>query len=137
MSLLEPSPPKKAFLQNKQLVNTFLMWSLRYLKAGLSTNALTPQISLVLVLAPPVQKMVFLCRLPARLVWSTGVPRPDGSAAGSEPERHEQPTRNSGAKCDGLLPNHVFLSGARQQGYKIAGCVSTSMLGGARHSHYL
>lgn len=78
------------------------------------------QIALVLFLAQPVQKVVFLCRLPARLVWSTGVPRPDGSAAGSESERHEQPTRNSGAKCDGLLPNNVFLSGAHQQGYKIA-----------------
>lgn len=93
------------------------------------------------VLAQPVQKMVFLCRLPARLVWSTGVPRPDGSAAGSESERHEQPTRNSGAKCDGLLPNNVFLSGAHQQGCKIALAKQQAVgippcWAGARHSHY-
>lgn len=34
LSLLEPLP-KKAFLQNKHLDNTFLMWRLRCLKVGL------------------------------------------------------------------------------------------------------
>lgn len=74
------------------------------------------EISLVLFLAQPVQKVFFLGRLPASLVWSTGVPRPHRSAAAApESERDEQPTRSSGAKRDGLLPNDVFLSGAHQQ----------------------
>lgn len=71
---------------------------------------------LVFFLAQPIQKVVFLCRLPASLVWSAGVPRPNRStAAASKSERDEQPTRSSGAKRDGLLPNNVFLSGAHQQ----------------------
>jgi len=71
---------------------------------------------LVLFLGQPVQKVVFLCRLPASLVWPTGVPRPHRSAAATpESERDEQPTRSSGAKRDGLLPSNVFLSGAHQQ----------------------
>lgn len=109
------------------------------------------QISLVFFLAQPIQKVVFLCRLPARPVWSTGVPRPNGSAAAtSESERDEQPARNSGAKHDGLLPNNVFLSGAHPRhgnlGYKVA-FESVESVGlsvyqvvdcvvGARHSYY-
>uniref|UniRef100_A0A8P0PN17 cAMP regulated phosphoprotein 21 n=1 Tax=Canis lupus familiaris TaxID=9615 RepID=A0A8P0PN17_CANLF len=56
--------------------------------------------------------------LPASLVWSAGVPRPNRStAAASKSERDEQPTRSSGAKRDGLLPNNVFLSGANDPGF--------------------
>lgn len=62
------------------------------------------------------KRCFFLHRLPASHVWSTRVPRPDGSAAAaSESGRDEQPTRNCGAKRDGLLPNDVFVPGARQQ----------------------
>lgn len=108
------------------------------------------QISLVFFLAQPIQKVVFLCRLPASPVWSTGVPKPNGSAAAaSESERDEQPARNSGAKCDGFLPNNVFLSGAYPQhgnlGYKVAfakvegvglyPCQVVDWVVGDRHSH--
>lgn len=108
------------------------------------------QISLVFFLAQPIQKVVFLCRLPASPVWSTRVPRPNGStAATSESERDEHPARNSSAKCDGLLPNNVFLSGAHPQrgnlGYKVAfvktegvglsPCQVVDWVVGAKHSH--
>lgn len=84
---------------------------------GFLNKCLYPhEISFVFLLAQPVQKVVFLGRLPASPVWSTGVPRPHRSAAAfPESERDEQPTGESGARRDGLLPNNVFLSGAHQQ----------------------
>lgn len=55
----------------------------------------------------------YLYRLPASLDWSAGLPRPDGSTAvPSWPGCDEQSARNPSAGRDGLLPNHVFLSGA-------------------------
>lgn len=58
----------------------------------------------------------YLCRLPASLDWSAGLPRPDGSTAvTSWPGCNEQSARSPSAGRDGLLPNHVFLSGAYQQ----------------------
>lgn len=58
----------------------------------------------------------YLCRLPASLDWSAGLPRPDGSTAvTSWPGCDEQSARSPSAGRDGLLPNHVFLSGACQQ----------------------
>lgn len=67
-------------------------------------HAISSSVSLV----QPVQKMFPLCRLPASLVWSTGVPRPRGGAAAtSESGRDEQPAGNSSAKRDGLLPSRV------------------------------
>lgn len=66
-----------------------------------------------------IQKNFFsslLYRLPASLVWSAGLPRHDGSTAVSaQPGCDEQSARSPGAWCDGLLPNHVFLSGVCQQ----------------------
>lgn len=58
----------------------------------------------------------YLCRLSASLDWSAGLPRPDGSTAvTSWPGCDEQSARSPSAGRDGLLPNHVFLSGACQQ----------------------
>lgn len=68
-------------------------------------------------LAQSVQKAVFLYRLPASLVQSTGVPELTGSATATpESERAEQPSRNPGAERDGLLPNRVLLPGANDPG---------------------
>lgn len=104
---------KKAVIQNKHLDNMEIERSEGWLVNRCSHPH---QIPLVFFLVHPLQKVVFLCRLPAGLDWSTGVPRPHGSAAAApESGCHEQPTRSSGAKCDGLLPNDVFLSGACPQ----------------------
>lgn len=116
-TLLSPLRSKKkkknAVIQNKHVDNMEIVRS-----EGRFVNRCSHphQIPLVFFLVQPVQKVVFLCRLPAGPVWSAGVPRPHGSAAAApESGCHEQPTRNSGAKCDGLLPTDVFIPGALRQ----------------------
>ncbi|KAM9102773.1 cAMP-regulated phosphoprotein 21 isoform 6-T6 [Sarcophilus harrisii] len=61
-------------------------------------------------------------RLPVGLVQSTAkLPRPHGRvAATSESESDEQPSRESGARHDGPLSIHVFLSGVHDSGFSRA-----------------
>lgn len=106
-----------SFPGNRHLDSTITAWKLWSPRLMSACTWAMPQALSVPASYNPFRRLFFfclsyLCRLPASLDWSAGLPRPDGSTAvPSWPGCDEQSARNPSAGRDGLLPNHVFLSG--------------------------